>query len=92
MVLAAQKYPLKVAVIGCGHIGALHAKAVDESPLAELVGLCDISSEQLQYLSSLYGGIPTFSRQVTKGNSFFRDRFPGDYFSSRLFRSETLVA
>jgi predicted dehydrogenase len=52
---------LKVAVIGCGHIGALHAKAVDESPLAELVGLCDISSERLHYLSSLYGGIPTFS-------------------------------
>ena len=61
MVPAAQKHPLKVAVIGCGHIGALHAKAVDESPLADLVGLCDISSERRQHLSSLYGGIPTFS-------------------------------
>jgi predicted dehydrogenase len=60
-VLAAQKHPLKVAVIGCGHIGSLHAKAVDESSLAELVGLCDISLESRQHLSSLYGGIPTFS-------------------------------
>ena len=54
--------PLKVAVIGCGHIGSLHAKAFVESPLAELVGLCDISAERRQYMSSLYGGIPTYSK------------------------------
>ena len=56
-----QTSPLKVAVIGCGNVGSLHAKAVDESPLAELVAVCDISPDRRQAVSSLYGGIPTFS-------------------------------
>lgn len=33
---------LRVAVVGLGHIGRLHARIYQSDPLAELVGVCDI--------------------------------------------------
>lgn len=38
---------LRVAVIGCGPIGLLHARAIAASPSAELAAVCDISPHHL---------------------------------------------
>jgi predicted dehydrogenase len=37
-----QESTLRVAVVGCGPIGALHAAAVQSSPVATLVSVCDV--------------------------------------------------
>ncbi len=37
---------LRVAVVGCGPIGALHAAAVELSPLARLVSVCDVDERR----------------------------------------------
>jgi UDP-N-acetylglucosamine 3-dehydrogenase len=38
--------PLRMAVIGCGPIGGLHAQAIQASPLASLVAVCDPDAER----------------------------------------------
>ncbi len=38
---------LKVAVIGVGHLGSIHAKIYKENPDCELVGVCDTNPERL---------------------------------------------
>ncbi len=37
---------IKVAVIGTGHLGSIHAKIYKELPNCSLVGICDISTER----------------------------------------------
>ena len=39
--------PLRIAVVGCGPIGLLHARAIAGSPRAALVALCDRDAERL---------------------------------------------
>ena len=34
--------PLRVAIVGMGHIGNLHARCYQQDPLAEIVAVCDI--------------------------------------------------
>ena len=34
--------PLRVAIVGMGHIGNLHARCYQQVPLAEIVAVCDI--------------------------------------------------
>src|SRR5690242_21715633 len=38
--------PLKVGVVGVGHLGALHAKMFAEIPGVTLAGVCDIDRER----------------------------------------------
>ena len=47
--------PLKVAVIGVGHLGAIHAKIYSEYPGAELVGVVAHDLERAQSLADEYG-------------------------------------
>jgi predicted dehydrogenase len=58
-----QDSALRVAVIGCGPIGTLHAEAVCRSPLAALVGVCDVDRGRAKRLASRLGrGVLACSR------------------------------
>lgn len=48
--------PLRAAVIGCGAIGRLHARAILDSPYAELVAVCDVDEEAARNVSLRWGG------------------------------------
>ncbi|MCE5278122.1 MAG: Gfo/Idh/MocA family oxidoreductase [Planctomycetaceae bacterium] len=50
---------LRVAVIGMGHIGNMHADIHKASPLAELVGVCDIIKERADRAAARLG-VPGF--------------------------------
>ncbi len=42
---------IKVAVIGTGHLGAIHARTYQQLPGVELVGICDVSASRLKEIS-----------------------------------------
>jgi predicted dehydrogenase len=46
-----QRLRLRVAVVGCGPIGQLHAQAAAQSDLAELVAVCDVDAERAANLA-----------------------------------------
>lgn len=50
--------PIKVAVIGCGHLGTLHARVYSEFPFAQLVAVCDILPDRAESVARQYGGFP----------------------------------
>ncbi|HZO86862.1 MAG TPA: Gfo/Idh/MocA family oxidoreductase [Chthonomonadaceae bacterium] len=50
---------VRVAVIGMGPIGNLHARIYQENPLAQLVGVCDIQAERAQAAAERLG-VPSF--------------------------------
>lgn len=39
---------IQFAVVGCGHIGMRHIEMIQQNPYAQLVAVCDISSEKLK--------------------------------------------
>ncbi len=43
---------IRVAVIGIGHLGSIHAKAYRENPDCELIGVCDSNPERLKQVCS----------------------------------------
>jgi len=43
---------LKVAVIGVGHLGSIHARIYKQIPTCELAGVCDINKPRLDEVSS----------------------------------------
>ncbi|MEM7231196.1 MAG: Gfo/Idh/MocA family oxidoreductase [Planctomycetota bacterium] len=51
MTSASEKSKLRVAVIGCGAIGALHATGITGSPDAELVGVLDTDANRADALA-----------------------------------------
>lgn len=51
---------VRVAVVGLGHIGRLHARIYQTDPLAELVGLCDRLPER-EAAGGREFGVPTFA-------------------------------
>lgn len=51
--------PLKVAVIGIGHLGTHHARIYGELECAQLVGICDLQQDKSENASKL--GVPLFS-------------------------------
>lgn len=51
---------LQVAVIGCGNISAVHFPPIVESPVAELVAVCDIKPKRAQAAADRYG-VPWFA-------------------------------
>lgn len=46
---------VKVAVIGTGHLGSIHAKVYRDIQDCQLVGVCDINQERLKQVSSSLG-------------------------------------
>lgn len=51
---------LRTLVVGCGHMGASHARAYHQLNAFEIVGLVSRSPESRGKLSTELGGIPTF--------------------------------
>jgi myo-inositol 2-dehydrogenase/D-chiro-inositol 1-dehydrogenase len=51
---------LRVAVIGAGYIGQLHARVVSESPLAQVAAIVDVNRESGEAIATEYG-VPWFS-------------------------------
>ena len=51
--------PLRVAVIGLGPIGNLHARLYQEDDLAELVGVCDLLPDRASAATERFG-VPAF--------------------------------
>ncbi len=47
--------PIRVAVIGVGYLGAIHAKIYDRLETATLVGVCDTNPEASAKIASQYG-------------------------------------
>jgi predicted dehydrogenase len=45
---------LKVAVVGVGHLGAIHTKLLANNNLAELIGIYDIDIEKAKEIAKLY--------------------------------------
>ena len=50
--------PVRVAVIGAGHMGRLHARLYAEMPEAELVAVVDKDAARAEEVTRLYGGRP----------------------------------
>ncbi len=46
---------LKVAIVGMGNIGNVHAKCYQDNPLAEIVAVCDIVKEKADRAAEAYG-------------------------------------
>jgi myo-inositol 2-dehydrogenase/D-chiro-inositol 1-dehydrogenase len=51
---------LRVAVIGAGYIGQLHARVIAESPLAQVAAIVDVNRESAEAIATGYG-VPWFS-------------------------------
>jgi UDP-N-acetyl-2-amino-2-deoxyglucuronate dehydrogenase len=47
--------PLRTALIGCGKVGGIHAKALTTLPESELVAVCDSSLERAESFAAHYG-------------------------------------
>lgn len=58
--MTASSRPLRVAVIGVGHLGKIHARIYAESPEAELVGVVDADGARAQEIGRELG-CPGFS-------------------------------
>jgi len=48
-------HPLRLAVVGAGHMGRFHAQAVAERDDARLAAVCDIDSDRAQALAKTHG-------------------------------------
>jgi predicted dehydrogenase len=51
---------IRVAVIGVGHLGSIHARVYKENPACELVGVCDSDPERLKQVCAGLG-VPGFA-------------------------------
>jgi predicted dehydrogenase len=47
--------PLRTAVVGCGKVGQIHAKALGSLPLSEFVAACDDQTDRAEGLAGQYG-------------------------------------
>jgi predicted dehydrogenase len=47
--------PIRVAVIGVGHLGSIHARIYSQLESAQLVAVCDTLPDRLQQIASTYG-------------------------------------
>ncbi len=48
--------PVRIALIGCGKVGSIHATSLRALAEAELVAVCDASIERAQAFATKYGG------------------------------------
>ena len=49
---------VKTALVGCGKVGQIHARALASLPESELVGVCDIDFDRASAFATQYGGRP----------------------------------
>lgn len=49
---------VRTALIGCGKVGATHARALRDLPESELVAVCDASPDRAGAFAATYGGRP----------------------------------
>ncbi|MBU4305429.1 MAG: Gfo/Idh/MocA family oxidoreductase [Candidatus Omnitrophica bacterium] len=52
--------PIKVAVIGAGHLGKIHARIYAECKKAELIGICDTDADRAKTHALQFGTSPFF--------------------------------
>ncbi|MEO0471427.1 MAG: Gfo/Idh/MocA family oxidoreductase [Bacteroidota bacterium] len=57
--------PIRVLVVGCGNMGASHARAYHKMPDFEIVGLVSRGAASRESLSTELGGYPTFGDFAT---------------------------
>jgi len=50
--------PIRVAVVGAGHLGRHHARLYAGMPQAKLVGVADVVFDRAQRLAATYGALP----------------------------------
>lgn len=60
-----EKKKIRVLVVGCGHMGASHARAYRQIEAFEIVGLVSRTPQSRENLSKSLGGLPTFSDYET---------------------------
>lgn len=63
---------LRVCVIGLGPIGSRHARLAQASPLAELVGVCDLRADRLEAGKATFG-VPGFADAPSMLNALAPD-------------------
>ena len=76
--------PLRVLVVGCGNMGASHARAYHKMPEFEIVGLVSRGPESRGRLSRELGGLPEFSDyyealKATKPDVVSVNTYPGTH-------------
>ena len=49
---------MRVALVGCGRVGTVHAEILSALEEVELVACCDIKPERAEEFSRKYGGVP----------------------------------
>ncbi len=60
--------PIKVAVIGVGHLGSIHARIYSQLESAQLVAVCDLQQDRAQAIAQQYG-----CRAVTDYRSLLKE-------------------
>lgn len=50
--------PLRIALVGCGKVGQIHAVALAGVPEAEFVGVCDVDANRAESFAAKYGVKP----------------------------------
>jgi predicted dehydrogenase len=79
------KNSISVLVVGCGHMGASHAKAYQQLPEFKIVGLVSRSPKSRDTLSKLLGGLPAYEEyksalKVTRPNAVSINTYPDTHF------------
>jgi len=78
--------PIKILVVGCGHMGTSHAKAYHQLDEFEIVGLVSRKPESRERLSGMLGGYPTFgdyhqALELTRPNAVAISTYPDTHAS-----------
>ncbi len=76
---------IRVLVVGCGHMGASHARAYQEIEGFEIVGLISRTPKSREALSKSLGGAPTFgdyktALQLTRPDAVSVNTYPDTHF------------
>ena len=50
--------PLRTALVGCGKVGSIHARALRELPESEFVAVCDASADRAKDFADRWGARP----------------------------------
>jgi predicted dehydrogenase len=55
---------MRIGLIGCGHLGKIHAKCIKEIDVFDLIGIFDISHQKVQETADQFGITPYFDLQA----------------------------
>ena len=80
-----KKQNIRVLVVGCGHMGASHAKAYQQIEGFEIVGLVSRTPQSREKLSRELGGLPTFddyaaALETTKPDAVSVNTYPDTHY------------